>query len=242
MEIRKLDNISSTNDFLLSLDEHIDICAVADYQSAGKGMAGNTWESEPGKNLLFSLLIHPEWLPMTEQFLMSMAHALALYDVLAHIIDGSRLTIKWPNDIYYDSFKLSGTRIDVNTRGMKIQDMVIGTGININQTIFRSDAPNPISLAQITKQEYDCNDILHSILERHDYYSHLLQYGMKETVTSRYHNHLYHRKGFYKYRDAQGTFLAELVQVAPNGIMTLRRTDDSLSHYELKEVSFISDF
>ena len=239
MEIRKLVNTSSTNDHLLTLNEDKEICVVADYQTSGKGMGGNTWESEPGKNLLFSILIHPDWLPMVEQFLMSMVHALALHDVLANIIDASKITIKWPNDIYYDDRKLSGTRIDVNTRGMKIQDMVIGTGINVNQTVFLSDAPNPVSLAQITNREHDCESLLHSILNRHEYYSQILHDGNKDLILSRYHQYLYRNKGFHTYRDAQGIFSAELIQVAPNGIMTLRRTDGTLSQYAFKEVSFL---
>lgn len=164
MEIIHLTNITSTNDYLLSLKSQEDIVAVSDYQTRGKGMGTNRWESEPGKNLLFSILIHPTWIPVNQQYLLSMAEAVALCDTLREVTDD--ITIKWPNDIYWKDKKISGTRIDVNLSGGILADMVIGTGINVNQTEFLSDAPNPVSLKQITGMEHDREALLNDILER----------------------------------------------------------------------------
>lgn len=234
MKVVKLQHIGSTNDYLLGMNTTEDVCAVADYQSAGKGMGTNTWESEAGKNLLFSILIHPTWLPVTEQYLMSMAEAIAVVEVV-----GLGTTIKWPNDIYWQDKKMSGTRIDVNLQGGEIRDMVIGTGINVNQREFYSDAPNPISLFNISKREYDSDELLREILERFKEYVEMLRRGDKDTIVKRYHERLYRREGFYRYADKDGEFEAELLRVHPNGIMTLRRRDGSLSDYEFKEVKFI---
>ncbi len=234
MKVVKLQHIGSTNDYLLGMNTTEDVCAVADYQSAGKGMGTNTWESEAGKNLLFSILIHPTWLPVTEQYLMSMAEAIAVVEVV-----GLGTTIKWPNDIYWQDKKMSGTRIDVNLQGGEIRDMVIGTGINVNQREFYSDAPNPISLFNISKREYDSDELLREILERFEEYVEMLRRGDKDTIVKRYHERLYRREGFYRYADKDGEFEAELLRVHPNGIMTLRRRDGSLSDYEFKEVKFI---
>ena len=257
MKIVKLQNIDSTNDYLLGLNTEENVCAVAEYQSAGKGMGSNTWESEPGKNLLFSVLIHPAWLPITEQYLMSMAEALAIYEAIEPPLQltpldsvallrkerGSDLSIKWPNDIYWQDKKMSGTRIDVNLQGGKIRDMVIGTGINVNQRAFRSDAPNPVSMWQVTPSgspsgEYDREELLRDILECFEKYYEMLSRGDKDTIIKMYHERLYRREGFHRYSDKDGEFDAELVRVQPNGIMTLRRRDGSLSNYEFKEVSF----
>ncbi len=234
MKVVKLQHIGSTNDYLLGMNTTEDVCAVADYQSAGKGMGTNTWESEAGKNLLFSILIHPTWLPVTEQYLMSMAEAIAVVEVV-----GLGTTIKWPNDIYWQDKKMSGTRIDVNLQGGEIRDMVIGTGINVNQREFYSDAPNPISLFNISKREYDSDELLREILERFKEYVEMLRRGDKDTIVKRYHERLYRREGFYRYADKDGEFEAELLRVHPSGIMTLRRRDGSLSDYEFKEVKFI---
>ena len=246
MEIIKLSDISSTNDYLLGLDTEEDVCVRTDYQSAGKGMGTNTWESEAGKNLLFSILVHPVWLSVTEQYLLSMAEALAIHDALTEFLDLTmgvetikKLTIKWPNDIYWEDKKLSGTRIDGNIKGGVLQDFVIGTGINVNQQRFFSDAPNPVSLYQITGKEYDNDEILNKILEHFAKYQDALKQGDKEKVVREYHERLYRRTGIHRYEDGNGTFDAEIVKVNTNGIMTLRRTDGTLSDYEFKEVRFV---
>ena len=239
MEIIKLTDTASTNDYLLGLNTDRDICVVADYQSAGKGMGSNTWESEPGKNLLFSILVHPIWLPVRQQYLLSMAEAVAIVEVL-----GEGFTIKWPNDIYYGDKKLSGTRIDVNIHGGQLRDVIIGTGINVNQEVFVSDAPNPISLKNITGQEQDRDTLLHDILERFYIYYNKVQdsqcsmFNVQCSIVSLYHKHLYRRTGLHTFTDKDGTFKAEIVRVAENGIITLRRTDNTLSHYEFKQLRF----
>lgn len=127
-------------------------------QTAGRGQQGNSWESEPGKNLAFSLLLHRPEIEPQRQFFISEATAVAIVEVLGQYCEGLR--IKWPNDIYHvdaqhpDS-KLAGILIEqaLDTEG--IAYTVIGVGININQTEFRSNAPNPVSLKQITGQDYD---------------------------------------------------------------------------------------
>ena len=241
-----MSDISSTNDYLLSLDTEEEVCVRTDYQSAGKGMGTNTWESEAGKNLLFSILVHPVWLSVTEQYLLSMAEALAIHDALTEFLELTmgvetikKLTIKWPNDIYWEDKKLSGTRIDGNIKGGVLQDFVIGTGINVNQQRFFSDAPNPVSLYQITGKEYDNDEILNKILEHFAKYQDALKQGDKEKVVREYHERLYRRTGIHRYEDGNGTFDAEIVKVNTNGIMTLRRTDGTLSDYEFKEVRFV---
>jgi BirA family biotin operon repressor/biotin-[acetyl-CoA-carboxylase] ligase len=246
MEIIKLSDISSTNDYLLGLDTEEEVCVRTDYQSAGKGMGTNTWESEAGKNLLFSILVHPVWLSVTEQYLLSMAEALAIHYALTEFLELTmgvetikKLTIKWPNDIYWEDKKLSGTRIDGNIKGGVLQDLVIGTGINVNQQRFFSDAPNPVSLYQITGKEYDNDEILNKILEHFAKYQDALKQGDKEKVVREYHERLYRRTGIHRYEDGNGTFDAEIVKVNTNGIMTLRRTDGTLSDYEFKEVRFV---
>ena len=241
MEIIKLTDIPSTNDYLLELNTDREICAVTDYQSAGKGMDTNTWESEKGKNLLFSLLVHPTWLPIQEQYIMSMAEALAVVASLRRYVEGTgaEVLIKWPNDIYLGDRKLSGTRIDANLQGSTIRDMVIGTGININQTTFSDKVPNPVSLKQVTNKTYDVEEILDSILANFYEYHELLHNGGKEDIIRKYHEKLYRREGFHRYEDGAGEFEAELVEVSANCIKTLRRKDGILSSYEFKEVRFL---
>lgn len=210
---------------------------VSDYQSNGKGMGSNKWESEPGKNLLFSILLHPTWLPINKQYLLSMAEAVAICEVLRQYMYG--ITIKWPNDIYWENRKLSGTRIDANINGRGINDMIIGTGINVNQEVFVSDAPNPTSLLLITQKEQDKDEILKRILERFTHYYNILKNGQTNLIQSKYHEYLYRREGLYEYRDAQGVFSAEINKVLPNGTLRLKTKNGEYKEFMFKEVEFI---
>ena len=235
MEIIHLTDITSTNDYLLSLKRQDDIVAVSDYQSHGKGMGTNRWESEPGKNLLFSILIHPTWIPVNQQYLLSMAEAVALCDTLRKVTDD--ITIKWPNDIYWKDRKISGTRIDVNLSGGVLSDMVIGTGINVNQTVFLSDAPNPVSLRQITGTEHDREALLNDILKRFDTMLQFLKDGNTDEIVKLYHERLYRKEGMYRYKDANGTFMAAIDHVEPNGMLHLTLEDGTKRKYMFKEVA-----
>ena len=240
MEIITLDATTSTNEYLLSHNTQDNLCVVTDYQSAGKGMGTNVWESERGKNLLFSLLVHPLWLGIQKQYLMSMVQAVSLWEALSDYVENpTLLTIKWPNDIYYKDCKLSGTRIDLNLQGMKIQDMVIGTGVNVNQLHFTGTAPNPVSLSQISGLTYSLSQILSSIIDAFERNYALLYAGEEQDIIKKYHDHLYRKTGMHRYRDKDGEFLAEIVNVASNGILTLKRAEGSLSQYEFKELSIV---
>lgn len=244
MQIINLHETGSTNAYLLDnaanfADEQLTI-AVAAYQTAGRGMGTNTWESEAGKNLLFSMLIHPTEIAIRNQYLISMTEALALRDAIEEEIGMPGVTIKWPNDIYYENKKISGTRIDLNIMAGKMQDFVLGTGININQKDFHSDAPNPVSMSQVTGRLHNIEAILGRIIELFQhYYDILMSENGNEKIVAMYHEHLFRKQGIYAYADDKGEFLAQMQEVKPNGMLVLRRVDGTVSTYEFKEVKYI---
>ena len=203
---------------------------VADYQTAGRGCGTNRWESERGKNLLFSLLISPEYLPANKQFQLSMAISLAIVDALGQLVGD--LSIKWPNDIYWRNGKLAGILIENRLQGNLIKDCIMGVGLNVNQRAFHSDAPNPVSLWQITGQETDREQLLQEILKSLDV---LLATDIKD----RYMKMLYRRKGFHPYTDKDGVFMAEIVGVEDDGHLLLNDEDGLQRRYAFKEVQFI---
>jgi BirA family biotin operon repressor/biotin-[acetyl-CoA-carboxylase] ligase len=116
-------------------------------QTEGRGQTGNSWESEADKNISFSMLLHPVWLSPAKQFVLSETAALAIVETLEEYFPG--FSIKWPNDIYHDDRKIAGMLIENRIVGTRLQDSVIGIGININQMDFLSSAPNPVSLRQL---------------------------------------------------------------------------------------------
>ncbi len=123
---------------------------VADFQTAGRGQRGNSWESTEGVNLLFTVLLRPDFLPVADQFTISQITALAIVKYLEG--KGLQPKIKWPNDIYINDKKICGILIEHTLCGANLSASILGIGININQTLFESDAPNPTSLLLELKQ------------------------------------------------------------------------------------------
>lgn len=225
-----IDETDSTNRWLREQGGEENVVVWADYQTAGRGCGTNHWESERGKNLTFSMLLHPHDVPAQKQFHISMAISLALCKALGqHIGD---LSIKWPNDIYWRDGKIGGILIEVTLQGNKVKDCIIGIGLNINQRVFRSDAPNPVSMWQICEQETDCEQLLQEILQAFQEY-------MCKSNKDEYQSMLYRRKGFHPYADKDGAFMAEIIDVEDDGHLLLRDDNGQLRRYAFKEVTFV---
>ncbi len=230
-----LRSVDSTNLYARSLDfSHVVVSA--DYQSAGRGQGSNTWESEAGKNLLFSLKLSPANLLAQQQFVLSMAGALAIRAALGEYGEG--FTVKWPNDIYYEDYKISGTLIETTIIGKRIQDCIFGVGINVNQQVFTS-APNPIALCQIVERELDREELLSSILEKFEEYYRVVEKGDYALLFNEYNAYLYRRKGFFPYIDKGGRFEAQVVRVETNGRLVLQDKEGAQRSYESKELTFV---
>lgn len=238
-KIIRLKEIDSTNRFLRELkDEQEDemVVAVADFQTAGKGQGSHTWESEAGKNLLFSIKVNPRWVPVRQQFLLSMAGAIAIKEALETYVDG--ITLKWPNDVYWNDKKISGTLIETSIDSKGIKTCVFGIGINVNQEAFHSDAPNPVSLRQILGHEVDKDELLQKVIDGFIRYYELLRRADYMDVSGIYHLSLYRRKGFHRYEDADGDFEGAFVEVEDDGHLILHDKQGVIRSYSFGEVKF----
>ena len=241
-KIIRLEEIDSTNRYLKDYREEGDeemIVAVADYQTAGKGQGTHTWESEKGKNLLFSIKVYPHWIPVRRQFVLSMAGALAVKDALDSYVEN--ITFKWPNDVYWNDQKISGTLIENTIDSKGIKSCVFGIGLNVNQLVFHSDAPNPVSLAQILGHEVDRDEVLKKILDGFEKYYELLRRADYMDVSGIYHLSLYRRKGFHPYRDADGEFEGALVEVEDDGHLILHDRQGRIRSYAFGEISIVRE-
>lgn len=243
---------TSTNQFLKENASHLSSCqeepftasseesitvVVADYQTAGKGQGTNTWESEKGKNLLFSILVHPTTLPIERQYILSEAAALSYKEVLDAYTED--ISVKWPNDIYWQDRKVSGTLIETSLSKGVFKDFIIGTGINVNQKEFRSDAPNPVSLCQITGREIPLEEVLDRMVEKFEEYYQMVIDGAYDTISKRYHEALYRKEGLFPYRDKDGEFTASIDHVKDNGHLVLKDSEGNLREYGFKEVECV---
>lgn len=209
---------------------------LADYQTAGYGQQGNFWESEAHSNLLFSFILYPDFCQANQQFCLSQMISIAIKETLEKYV--SNISIKWPNDIYWKDKKICGILIDQDIIGTKIDLSIIGIGVNINQPHFKSNAPNPISLFQITGKKYNLQEILIDILLcTKNYYKRLIA-GDNTFISQKYFNSLYRRNGYYPYYDREGKFMARIKKILPSGNLILIDQNGKERSYQFKEVSF----
>lgn len=198
----------------------------AGYQTAGRGQTGNSWESEKDKNLICSILLPPD----KNLYFLNIAVGVAILRVI-----GEDFTIKWPNDIYWQDKKVAGILIENAIIGNEIRYSIAGVGLNVNQTEFKSDAPNPISLKQICGQEYDIERLMSQLFEA-------VQKVLNEPeqdVWSYYKSHLYRRKGYWPYEDKNGRFEAAIQDVLPTGEIVLRDQQGQQRIYHFKQIRYV---
>lgn len=218
------------------------LVVAARNQTAGRGQRGNSWEAEPGRNLTFSILIKPGQLAAAEQFLLSEAVAIGVAEAINSCLlpAGMNTQVKWPNDIYAGDRKICGILIENVLGGSRIDYSIAGIGINVNQNRFLSDAPNPVSILNLTGCETDldeflpevCRSVLHSVA--------MLDRGEKENIRWIYRRMLWRGTGYHPFREPGGeAFDAEIADIAPTGHLTLRLTDGSARVYAFKEVEAV---
>ena len=234
-----------------------------DFQTAGRGQAGNSWESEEGKNLLCSILIAPPDLPMEGRgnaggtFYGNVLTAVAVHKVIRSFIleqsglsslSVSGLTIKWPNDIYWQDKKIAGILIENAIIGGELKYSIAGIGLNVNQMTWLSDAPNPVSMRQISGQEYDIDALMSRLYVQVEQ----LQQAPQEEVWAYYREHLYRREGEWLFAEREvnlvpsriltdkpkNAFMASIETITPNGELVLR-THAGTRAYHFKEIQFV---
>ena len=223
-----IEQTNSTNTLLKELiaKGQEPVFIYAGYQTAGRGQTGNSWESEKGKNLICSILLPPN----KNLYFLNIAVSVAILRLF-----DEPLTIKWPNDIYWKDKKLAGILLENAIIGNEVKYTIAGIGLNVNQTEFVSDAPNPVSLKQISGKEYAIDPLMQDLLEA----VHTVLNEPEEAVWSEYKAHLYRREGYWPFADHNGTFEAQIEDVLPSGEIVLRDKNGQLHTYGFKQIKYI---
>lgn len=241
MELLHLAETDSTNSFAAREATQLPdwVIITADRQTAGRGQRGNSWEAEPGQNLTFSLFFRPKNFPAREQFFLSEAVALAVREALA--TTGVAAKVKWPNDIYVGDRKIAGLLLEHKLIGSYIAHTIAGIGLNVNQRKFVSNAPNPVSVWQLTNRETDLPsllDTLASCLEKQ--LRRTFDEEARPSLHADYLSALWRAMGTFRYRDSSTgeVFTASIEDVEPSGHLLLR-TGATLCRYAFKEVEFL---
>ncbi|NDW08348.1 biotin--[acetyl-CoA-carboxylase] ligase [Dysgonomonas sp. 520] len=237
--IINIEETTSTNIYLngLSSNEKLLEATVvsANFQSSGKGQRGNSWESEKEKNLLFSTILYPYFIPIGKQFLISQCVALAIRDVLSEYT--GQIKIKWPNDIYWKNRKICGILIENKLEDDRISESVVGIGININQEQFEC-RPQPVSLRMIAGKEFDRIDILKKTIARILYYYEKIKSGEENEVVREYKKDLF-STGMFRDTKTNEIFEAQISDIESNGTLILTDKDGNSRFFLFKEVEFV---
>ena len=129
----------------------------ADYQSAGRGRTGRSWESVPGENIMFSILIKDKEL-VSKFGLLSVASAVAVMNAVKKLgVKG--VSVKWPNDVYINGKKTCGILLEGVTIKGELKEVVIGIGLNVNQTEFGSVLHKATSLKLESDKDFKIKDV-----------------------------------------------------------------------------------
>ena len=241
MEIRTFDALGSTNQYCKLLDlkqteEFTIIWALS--QPEGIGQRGNRWESEAGKNLTFSIILHPTFLPPQHQYLLTKVLALGISDYLIDLLSNEAIHIKWPNDIYVDKRKICGILVE-NHIGQRFESAVCGIGFNVNQSSFSDWIPNPISLSQITGMDYDLQTILEALVTAISERYNQLREGLIDRLDKEYLSRLLYLNERHTYRYLGEEICATIIGVNAFGHLLLQTDDGKTIVAQMKEIELL---
>ncbi len=242
----RLKRVHSTNKYavdIISKSKPIEGTVIsASFQYDGRGQIGRYWESEEGKNITCSTILHPKFLLAHDQFQLNMSVSLAILDFIEHYVPDEKFNvqIKWPNDIYVNNKKIAGILIQNALVGKYINSSVIGTGININQVNFSENTPNPTSLSILLNSEIDIESAFQWLFRFLTKRYLQLSSGHIESIRQEYLKNLYRIGIWSNYRTNDNlTFKGKIIGVDEIGQLIIERKNGSIQAFAFRELSFV---
>ena len=210
---------------------------ITDHQTAGRGQRGNQWEAAAGENLTLSVVWLPTFLEASQQFLLSQAVALGVYDWAQTLLQATpQLRLKWPNDLYFGNKKLGGILIENSLSGAKIQSSIVGIGLNINQQHFA--VPTATSLAAVTGHAFRREVLAASLLECLEQRYLQLRAGRVSSLQRDYLAVLYRYGEWHDYEVAGQRVRGRLAGVGTDGRLAVELAQ-GVQHFGLQEIKYL---
>jgi len=171
-QIIRLEEVTSTNTLVLERPaymEHHGLVLVAQHQTGGRGRMGRHWASMPGRQLQFSVVLHPEF-PAEDYPAVALVAGLAVAQALEAVL-GLHPSLKWPNDVLIGSRKVCGILVEGGAGPGGRPRLVAGIGVNCHGR--SEDFPEPLqqrltTLAQEAGRSVDADALLDAILQQLD--------------------------------------------------------------------------
>ncbi len=233
--------IDSTNNYAHSLIESKGLTNEtvinASYQQKGRGQQENSWESEAGKNLIFTLLLFTKYLKAEKQFYLAQAVSLGLVDFLRS--QNINAQIKWPNDIYVEEKKIAGILIENSILNDTLVNSLIGIGMNVNQQHFSSDLQNVQSMKNLTFKDYELNDLLNQLLIRLEKQIERIKKYEFSCLKNDYLENLYRFEQRKQFSVKGRTFFGKIIDVEESGKLIILADNGEKLGFMFKEVQFI---
>lgn len=236
IKIIHIESLDSTNEYAAKIkkETNLPFLVYTDYQTQGKGQGLNVWESEKAENLLASAVIAPLNLEASKNFFISKITALSVFRTLSDYVN--QLVIKWPNDILCKGKKICGILIENSLLGGDVVNTIIGTGINLNQTVFGEMDQKPTSLRIESGRKYDKKEVLYKYLDYLKYYLDLLNAGDLDTINKEYFSQLLNYKKWSEYIADRKKFEGMIIDVMDDGFLILKCRDGENRKFGFGEI------
>jgi len=242
MHIIKVDAIDSTNTFLRDMNREKylakPVCVIAIEQVLGKGQMGTIWQSNPGENLTCSMFMPINDLYIMDQFYISMTASLAVYDTL-DMFRLPKLSIKWPNDILSDRFKICGILIENVVNNGRLRGAIVGIGINVNQQKF-DNLPRAGSMKQLLDKSFDLEEVLSVLITKVKHRFSELEKSQFKALKKTYESLLFRKDKPSTFMDAKGASFVGIIQnITSSGKLKILLEDEIIQSFDLKEIQLL---
>ncbi len=236
-----IQQVDSTNKYAMEkvsegLGNHLDAW-FAIHQTEGKGQRLKNWQSNPGENITFSVVIRPQHSLQKKPFLFNAFIALICRDFLAQLLQID-VKIKWPNDLFINDKKAGGILIENRFSGENWKWSIIGIGINVNQVEFSENLISATSLKKETNLNFEPL-ALAKLLHQDIIQAFLTETFLNETnVWERYNQHLFKKGQHCRFKVKGIETFATINEVNDQGLIVLMQNGKEIV-YQSGEIEWI---
>ena len=186
------------------------------------------------------MILYPEFLTSSNLFLLSKTISVGIWDYL-HNLNIAGVKIKWPNDIMINSNKVAGILIENSWKRNKLQESIIGVGVNVNQTHFPQMSNHPTSMKLVRKIDYDLENVLIEMLKYIEIRYLQLKAGECQLIDALYHERLLGMKEERKFNSDKKVFSGIIQGVRNDGKLSVLSKENGICDYDLDQICFSYD-